>query len=343
MDWLRRMAGMVVAVFAAGLSMSATAADFYAGKTITISTYGAPGDSYDVYMRLLSRHYGRHIPGHPRFTAINQPGAGGLLAINHAAMVAPQDGTFLSVASQGLLIFEATGQRGLQTSIGNFKWLGSFTQSNNVTVTWHTSKIKTLQDAIANEVTVGASGAAGGSVIGPAIYNAVLGTRFKIVYGYQGGAHIDLAMKRGEVDGRGNNTWAGYKATMPNEIRDGMLNVLIQTGLRKDRDLPHVPLFLDLVRGSLRGEPVAQFMSQAVAIARPVTAPPGVPPERVEILRRAFDATMQDPAFLAEASKIGAEIDPLTGEQVQDIVLRVLATPKPVINQIQAVMGLPQN
>jgi len=333
----------VVAVFAAGLSTSVTAADFYAGKTITISTYGTPGDSYDVYMRLLSRHYGRHIPGNPRFTAVNQPGAGGLLAINHAAMVAPQDGTFLSVVSQGLLIFEATGQRGLQTSIGNFKWLGSFTQSNNVTVTWHTSKIKTLQDAIANEVTVGASGAAGGSVIGPAIYNAVLGTRFKVVYGYQGGAHIDLAMKRGEVEGRGNNTWAGYKATMPNEVRDGMLNVLIQTGLRKDRDLPQVPLFLDLVRSNPRGEPVAQFMSQAVAIARPVAAPPGVPPERVEILRRAFDATMQDPAFLAEAGKIGAEIDPLTGEQVQGIVTRVLATPKPVINQIRAVMGLPLN
>jgi len=340
MQWFRMS---VVAVFAAGLSTSVTAADFYAGKTITISTYGAPGDSYDVYMRLLSRHYGRHIPGNPRFTAINQPGAGGLLAINHAAMVAPQDGTFLSVVSQGLLIFEATGQRGLQTSIGNFKWLGSFTQSNNVTVTWHTSKIKTLQDAIANEVTVGASGAAGGSVIGPAIYNAVLGTRFKVVYGYQGGAHIDLAMKRGEVEGLGNNTWAGYKATMPNEVRDGMLNVLIQTGLRKDRDLPQVPLFLDLVRSNPRGEPVAQFMSQAVAIARPVAAPPGVPPERVEILRRAFDATMQDPAFLAEAGKIGAEIDPLTGEQVQGIVTRVLATPKPVINQVRAVMGLSLN
>src|SRR5215467_233797 len=340
MQWLRMS---VVAVLTAGLSTSVTAADFYAGKTITISTYGAPGDSYDVYMRLLSRHYGRHIPGNPRFTAVNQPGAGGLLAINHAAMVAPQDGTFLSVVSQGLLIFEATGQRGLQTSIGNFKWLGSFTQSNNVTVTWHTSKIKTLQDAIANEVTVGASGAAGGSVIGPAIYNAVLGTRFKVVYGYQGGAHIDLAMKRGEVEGRGNNTWAGYKATMPNEVRDGMLNVLIQTGLRKDRDLPNVPLFLDLVRGNPAREPIASFMSEAVAIARPVAAPPGVPGDRVELLRRAFDATMRDPEFLAEAAKLNLEIDPLTGEEVQDIVIRVLNTPKPVLGQIKAVMGLPLN
>jgi tripartite-type tricarboxylate transporter receptor subunit TctC len=321
----------------------AVAADFFAGKTITMSTYGAPGDSYDVYMRLLSRHYGRHIPGNPRFTAMNQTGAGGLVAINHAAMVAPQDGTFITVASQGLLIFEATGQRGLSTSIGNFNWLGSFTQSNNVTVTWHTSSAKTLQDAIAREVVVGASGAAGGSVIGPAIYNAVLGTKFKIVYGYQGGAHIDLAMKRGEVEGRGNNTWAGYKATMPNEVRDGLLNVLIQTGLRKDRDLPHVPLFLDLVKGDPAREPIAAFMSKAVAIARPVAAPPGVPADRVEILRRAFDETMRDPLFLAEAEKIGTEIDPLTGEEVQDIVRTVLATPKPVINQIQATLGLPQN
>src|SRR5437879_1021393 len=190
----RAITGRTIVALAAGVVAmhSATAADFFAGKTITISTYGAPGDSYDVYMRLLSRHYGRHIPGNPRFTATNQTGAGGLVAINHAGMVAPQDGTFITVASQGLLIFEATGQRGLQTSIGNFKWLGSFTQSNNVTVTWHTSTAKTLQDAIAREVVVGASGAAGGSVIGPAIYHAVLGTHFKVVYGYPGGAHIDL-------------------------------------------------------------------------------------------------------------------------------------------------------
>jgi tripartite-type tricarboxylate transporter receptor subunit TctC len=326
-----------------GAAHPAFAADFYAGKTITISTYGAPGDSYDVYMRLLARHYGKHIPGNPRFTAINQTGAGGLVAINHAALVAPQDGTFITVASQGLLIFEATGQQGLKTSIGKFNWLGSFTQSNNVTVTWHTSRTKTLADAIDHEVVVGASGAAGGSVIGPTIYNAVLGTKFKIVYGYQGGAHIDLAMKRGEVEGRGNNTWAGYKATMPNEVRDGLLNVLIQTGLRKDRDLPQVPLFLDLVKGDPAREPIALFMSRAVAIARPVAAPPGVPADRVEILRRAFDATMRDSEFLAESERLHLEIDPLRGEEVQGIVTAVLVTPKPVINHIQATLGLPQN
>ena len=212
-----------------------------------------------------------------------------------------------------------------------------------VTVTWYTSKIKTLKDAIANEVIVGASGSGGGSVIGPSIYNAVLGTKFKIVYGYQGGAAIDLAMQRGEVEGRGNNTWAGYKATFQSAIRDGQLNVLIQTGLRKEPELPDVPLFLDLVRGDPTREPIAKFMSNAVAIARPLAAPPGVPEDRVDILRRAFDQTMKDPEFLAEAARLNAEIDPLTGQQVQDVVTQVLRTPKNVINQIQATLGLPLN
>jgi tripartite-type tricarboxylate transporter receptor subunit TctC len=130
---------------------------------------------------------------------------------------------------------------------------------------------------------------------------------------------------------------------MPNEVRDGLLNVLIQTGLHKDRDLPQVPLFLDLVKGDTAREPIALFMSRAVAIARPVAAPPGVPPDRVETLRRAFAATMRDPEFLTEAERLHLEIDPLSGEEVQGIVTAVLATPKPVINHIQATLGLPQN
>lgn len=340
-----KIAGAALAAigFAGAPLQPAGAADFFAGKTITLSTYAAPGDSYDLYLRLLSRHYGDHIPGNPHFVVINQPGGGGVLAMNHAGVLAPQDGTFLTLASQGLLIFEATGQRGLQASLGSFKWLGSFTQSNNVTVTWYTSKIKTLDDAIAHETVVGASGSGGGSAIGPAVYNAVLGTKFKIVYGYEGGAAIDLAMQRGEVDGRGNNTWAGYKATARNAIRDGKLNVLIQTGLRKEPELPNVPFFLDLVKGDSAREPVAKFMSYAVAIARPFAAPPGVPEDRVAVLRRGFDDTMKDPAFLADAATANLEIDPLTGQQVQDVVTQVLATPKPIINQIQTVLGLPLN
>lgn len=324
-------------------ALPAHADDFYAGKTITMSTFSAPGDSYDLYLRLLARHFGTHIPGNPKFIVVNQVGAGGIVAMNNAGVLAPQDGTYLTLASQALLILEATGQPGLQRSLNDFHWLGSFSQSNNVTVTWGNTPAKTLQYALDHQVILGASGAGGGSVIGPLIYNAVLGTKFKLVTGYGGAGAIDLAMRRGEVEGRGNNIWSAYKAEMPNEIRNGVLHVLIQTGLRKEPDLPNVPFFLDLVRGDPRREPVAQFMSYAVSIARPFAAPPGVPADRVTLLRRAFDETMKDPAFLADAKGLRLEIDPMTGEQTQNVVSRVLGTARPVINQIQTVLGLGAN
>jgi tripartite-type tricarboxylate transporter receptor subunit TctC len=319
----------------------ATAQDFWAGKTITMSTHGGAGSSYDLYLRLIARHWGKYVPGNPKFVVISQLGGGGLTAVNHAGVIAPQDGTFLTIVSQGLLIFEATGEKGLQKSLNDYHWLGSFTQSNNVTVTWHSSNVKTLDDARKREVTVGATGSGAGSVIGPLIYNAVLGTKFKIISGYPGAPEIDLAMQRGEVDGRGNNTWAGYKSTLQDAIRNDHLNVLIQTGLRKEPDLPHVPLFLDLVKGDPEREPIAKFMSYAVSIARPMAAPPGVPKERVAILRQAFDQVVKDRDFLAEAAKMDLEIDPLNGQQVQDVVRDVLSTPKPTLNQVKKVLGLP--
>ena len=245
---------------------TALAEDFFAGKTISLSTHSTSGAGYDTYLRLLSRHMGRHIPGQPRFVILNQPGAGGLMSVNYAAKVAPQDGTFLTIVSQGILVIEATGGRGLQTSLGAFNWLGNFSSSNNVTVTWVTSNVRTLQDAMKREVTVGATGAGSSTVIGPTLYNSLLGTRFKIIQGYNGTGQINLAMQRGELDGHGTSTWTSIKTTLPNEFRDGKLNVLIQMGLRKERDLPDVPILTDLVRDDPKNAAIAKFMSLAVSI-----------------------------------------------------------------------------
>jgi tripartite-type tricarboxylate transporter receptor subunit TctC len=317
------------------------AEEFYAGKTITMSTHTGPGGGYDTYLRLLSRHLGRHIPGKPTIVVMNQPGAGGLLALNYAGRVAPQDGTFLALVSQGLLVHEATGQPGIQVSLRDFKWLGNLSQSNNVAITWYTTGVKTLDDAKKRDVTVGSTGAGSISVQVPMLLNALFGTRFKIIYGYKGGAEMNLAMERGELDGRGANTWASYKATFPNEVREGKYNVLVQIGLRKDADLPNVPLLSDLVKGDAQKEPIVRFMSLSLAITRPVAAPPGVPADRVEMLRRAFDATMKDPDFLADAAKIGSEIDPMTGEEVQDAVNQIMGTPKDVIARTVAIISPP--
>src|SRR4051794_23566660 len=190
----RRQAALVVALaLATDCGRGASAQEFFAGKTISLSTHSTTGAGYDTYLRLLARHMGKHIPGPPGFVVLNQPGAGGLTAVNYAARIAPQDGTFLTLVSQGLLVVEATGGRGLQASLGSFKWLGNRTQSNNDTVTWGRSNVRTLEDAKRREVTVGATGAGSAHQVGPQLYNALLGTRFKSIQGYGGSGQVNLA------------------------------------------------------------------------------------------------------------------------------------------------------
>jgi tripartite-type tricarboxylate transporter receptor subunit TctC len=317
----------------------ARADEFFAGKTISLSTHSTTGAGYDTYLRLLARFMGKYIPGNPGFIVLNQPGAGGLTAVNYAAKLAPQDGTFLTIVSQGVLALEATGAKGLQVSLGSFKWLGNFSQSNNVTVTWYTSKARTLADALDHEVVVGATGRGSATVLGPTLYNSLLGTHFKIIQGYSGSGQINLAMQRGELDGHGNSTWTSIKTTLPREWQEGKLNVLIQMGLRKESDLPEVPLLKDLVRNDARKEAIGEFMSLAVSIARPFAAPPGVPDDRVGILRRAFDATMQDREFLAAAQSIGSDVEPMTGEATQEAIRNLLATPRSIVAEVQAALG----
>jgi tripartite-type tricarboxylate transporter receptor subunit TctC len=328
----------LAAFLLASASAGASAQSFFAGKTITLSTHSDEGGGYDVYLRLLSRHLGRHIPGQPSFAILNQPGDGGMRAIDYAAKVAPQDGTFLTIVAQSALVTATSGSGG-QNPLAAFKWVGNFNQSNNVTVTWAGSNVKTLQDAMARDVVVGGTGAGTATELGPTLYNSLLGTRFKVKVGYGGGEAINAAMRRGEVDGRANSIWANIKSSLADDLRDGRINVLIQMGLRKEPELPQVPMLSDLVASDPRKAAVARFMSQAVAAARPFAAPPGVPDERVAILRSAFVATIQDPAFLADARSRKAEIDPMDGAETQVVIGAILTTPKSVLADVQAALG----
>lgn len=303
------------------------ASDFYQGKTITMSTHTAPGGGYDTLLRLLSRHYGRYISGEPTMIVVNQPGAGGLLSLNFAAKRAAQDGTWLALVSQGLILHEALGRPGIESSLTNFRWIGNLNSSNNVTATWFLSKIRTIDDAKRREVTVGSTGAGAITSIVPAVMNSILGTRFKIIYGYPGGAAQDIAMERGELDGRSVNQWDGYKSLKPDAIRNGQLHVLVQIAMKKEPDLPDVPLLIDLVKEDPVKEQIARFLSLGMSTSRPLAAPPGVPMDRVEALRRAFDATMKDKQFIIDAEKLGTEISPLTGQEVQSIIEEVVNAP----------------
>ncbi len=313
----------------------AKADEFYAGKTLTMSTHTGPGGGYDTLLRLVARHIGRHLPGRPNIIVVNMPGAGGLTAFNHVARIAPHDGTFISLIGQGLLVFEPTGQPGMQASLASLRWIGNVSQSPNVTAVWSTAHAKTIADARVNQIVIGSTGAGSPDAQIPSVYNALLGTRFKLVYGYEGGGALNLAMERGEIEGRGTNTWPSYKATLPNAVRDKKLIPLIQIGLKKDPDLADVPLFLDLVKGDPVKEPVARFLSLTTAISRPFAAPPGVSDERLAQLRQAFDETMRDAEFLSDAERQNIDVDAMSGVAVKDSIRQILATPSDVIARTQ--------
>jgi tripartite-type tricarboxylate transporter receptor subunit TctC len=328
--------GLILASFAGFGTHSAAAEDFFAAKTITIATFTAPGGAYDAYIRLLARHMGKHIPGRPNLVAMNQPGAGGLLNVNYAGKVAPQDGTYLTLVGVGLLTQEVIGAASLQVSLRSFKWIGNVSKDNNVVATWPTSKARTIEDAKRQDVTLGSLGAGSIDAQLPAAYNALLGTRFKVIFGYSGTPQAMLAMERGEVDGK-ENTWTSFKTTL-GAARAGALNVLIQNATSVDPELPTVPLLLDLVKGDAKKEAIARLLSVTLEISKPLAAPPRVPDDRVQILRKAFVETARDPDFLADAQKTGFPIEAMPGNELQAAIEQMLTAPPDVVAAARAAL-----
>ncbi len=302
--------------------------DFYRGKTVQMVIRSqAGGGGYDSYARLLARHIGRNIPGNPRVMPVNMPGGGGIVSANFVAKAAPKDGTVLAIVSQGLAVDQALGLNPSFTAdLREFNWVGNMSDSNQILAVWHTSPTKTFNDARNRVTTIGTTQAGSISQQLTAFYNNVLGAKLKIVFGYPDGHDVDMAMQRGEVEGRGTNTWASYYSVSPHFVTDKLITPLLQVGLQKDPALPHVPLLREMGR-SPEDQAILDFMSKAVAVGRPITTTPGVPPERVEALRRAFDATLKDPVFIKEAEKERAEISPMTGAQLAQIIRELIEAP----------------
>src|SRR5262245_54270033 len=274
------LAGFVVATPASADPV----ADFYSGKQIKFIIRSGVGGSYDSYSRLLGRHIGRHIPGNPSILPVNMPGGGGIRAANYVAKVAPQDGTILTIVSQGLPVDQALGlNASFQADLRDFHWVGNISASNQVLVTWHTSPTRTLADLMRRETVIGSSQAGSISVQMPAVLNNIVGTKIKIVFGYPDGRDINLAMERGEVEGRATNPWTSYISTDPQYVENKLIIPVIQMGMEKDPNLPQVPLMRDLAP-SPADQPVLDFMSKAVSFGRPIATTPGVPAERVAAL-----------------------------------------------------------
>jgi tripartite-type tricarboxylate transporter receptor subunit TctC len=324
-----------------GLASSTVAADpiedFYRGKSISMIIATAPGGDYDLRARLVARHIGRHIPGNPTVVPRNMPGGVGIQAMNYMANVAPKDGTTIHAIMQNMSTHQALGGTGVEFDTRKFFWIGNTTDTPNVINSWHTTDIRTIQDVMKRELVVGAPGQATNSVYYPKALNELVGTKFKIVSGYPGGNAVNLAMERGEVGGRGSNSWASWKATKPDWLRDKKIFMLVQIALKRDPELADVPTMIELAKSD-QDKAVMTFLSADVPIARSYVTNPGVPAERVQALRRAFDATMKDPQLLAEAAKLHMDLRPTTGEESQRYADLIANTPANVLAKAKAII-----
>jgi tripartite-type tricarboxylate transporter receptor subunit TctC len=337
-----RGTSLVGAVVAAWLGFGAQAhaqsvEEFYRGKQLDLVIGYSPGGTYDLYARLVARHLGNFIPGKPAIVPRNMPGAGSRAAAAWIYNVAPKNGMVLATADQSLSIGQALGDKQLTVDTTKFIYIGNPNEDNNTTATWHTSGIKTIEDARRRQVVMGATGGSTSSQY-PKAMNALIGTKFKIIIGYRGGNDINLAMERGEVDGRGSTAWGAWKSTRPLWLSEKKINILVQIGLRKAADLPDVPLLMDLADNA-EDRTLLRVLSASTAIGRPIFTTPGVPADRVKALRAAFDQMMKDPGFLSDARREHFDIDPVSGEQMQSIVQDIVGTPKPLAERLQTIIG----
>ena len=311
--------------------------DFYHNRQITLLVGSGAGGGYDSYARVFARFMTAHIPGAPAIVVKDVPAAGGMAAANQLYSNVDHDGLTIAAHTNGVAMDPLFGNTAAHFDGRKFNWLGSIGKLQNICMTWHTSKVATIEDARKTEVTVAGAGATSNSVIVPKILNEVLGTKFKVIAGYEPGQGDAIAVEAGEVDGVCGLGWSTIKASRAMWLEPGKIHVLVQMALQKLPDLPDVPSALDLVTNPA-DKRVLELILIRQEMGRPFAAPPGVPAERVAALRRAFDATLKDPGFIAEAATAKMEIDPLTGEAIDALLARAYDAPKDVVARAAALV-----
>jgi tripartite-type tricarboxylate transporter receptor subunit TctC len=313
-------------------------ADFYRGKTIDLMIGYSVGGGYDVYARLIAKHLGKHIPGNPTVTPKNMEGAGSLRLANWLYNVAAKDGHVFGTIGRGTGFDPLLGSKTAQFDGTKFNWIGSANDEVSVCVVWNgRSKVTKFDDLLTQELAVGGTGAAADTDQFPRIINGVLGTKMKIITGYPGGNDVNLALERGEVDGRCGWSWSSVKSTRANWMSEKKITILMQLSLAKHPDLPDVPLIVDLTKNEEQRQ-ILKLIFARQALGRPFLAPPGVPADRVAMLRKAFMDTMADKEFLAEADKAQLEITPVAGDQIQKLVAEVYQTPAAVAHKAAEIL-----
>lgn len=325
---------IIATIVCPGRGLGAAADDFYQGKQIRLIVSTAPGGVYDTFGRLLARFLPAHLSGHPTIIVQNMPGASGIKATNYLYNTAPRDGTVIAGVHNGIPTapFEEPSQA--HFDVDKLSWIGSISEDPFVGYVWHTSSIRTFEDAKTHAVVMGNSSINSMGAKMAILSNALFGTKLKLVVGYQDASQVKLALEQGELQGTFANSWGDLKTQQPDWIRDGKVRIIIQDGYRPEPDLPDVPLIIDQARTDADRQAL-DLMLERQKFARPYLAPPGLPPDRLALLRRAFDATIRDPEFAAGAQAARLAVDhPMTGERLSEEIARLAATPAAVMDRL---------
>jgi tripartite-type tricarboxylate transporter receptor subunit TctC len=294
-------------------------AAFYAGKQITFIAPTSAGGGFDLYSRLFADSVRKFIPGQPSVVVQNMPGAGGMRAAGYVFNVAPRDGTVIGMPLANIPLSEALEPTVARYQSAKFSWIGTITPETDVLAVWRNTGVANLDDARKKEVAIGATGKLGLLALNVNLTNALLGTKFKVVLGYPSGNEVNLAMENGEVQGR-TNQWTSWKSQRPDWIKDNRLNFLLQIGPR-EAELPHVPVFLDLVKAP-KDQAMVRLLQSNQIVGRSIYAPPNIPSDRLAALRDAFDKTMRDPDFIARMNSTGLNVQPLAGAALEQEIFR---------------------
>ncbi len=319
-------------LWAATPAVAQSVAEFYAGKQINLIVGASPGGGYDTQARLVARHLGKHIAGNPTVVVQNMPAAGSLAATNHIYNAAAKDGTVIALVMRGMLLIRNWNPSSVRFDLGRLNWLGSINSEVAVTAAWHTAPHKSARDLFEQELIVGGTTGVDPETT-PRLLNALLGTKFKIVNGYPGTTEIILAMERGELQGIADWSWSSIKAARPDWLRDKKITLLMQAALQKEPELADVPSALDFVKNEADRRVMELYLTQK-AVARPVIAPPGVPPDRLVALRAGLIALAQDDEFLADAKQAKLEVAPVSGEAVDKVISLITSAPPEVAERL---------
>ncbi len=324
----------VIAAAATSPALAETPAEFFKGKTVSVYVGLSPGGGYDLNARLVAKYLGRYIPGQPTVIVKNMPGAGGLVMTNYVANVPPKDGLHIGAPQRGVPFEPLLGDASnAKFDPRTLEWIGSANADTSVAVATRKSGVNSWQDLKKRELIVAGTGVGTESVTVPYILRNVLGFKFKVIAGYPGGSEMNLAMQRDEVGGRATFSWTSLKPYLKEWVESGDMTILFQMGLRKHPDIPNVPLVTDLAENDDQKK-ILELQFTAFELGRPYFVAEGVPADRVDALRRAFDQTMKDKELLADAEKQQLEINPITGEEMHKIFVRVFQTPKKLVDQL---------